>query len=115
MQSNVLFLESLTGDNAGQLLALPKMPCGPGDSSFPVQGFTRTQFPNRVCFCITLNKAQGQSFSGAVGLDLIEPVFTHGQLYVGLSRVTHPENLMICIPEENQGKTQNLVYPEVLQ
>ena len=115
MKTNVVFLESLTGDNAGQMLALPKMPCGPGDSSFPIQGFTRTQFPIRVCFCITLNKAQGQSFSGSVGLDLIDPVFTHGQLYVGLSRVTHPENLLICLPEKDQVITPNVVYPEVLQ
>ena len=48
--------------------------------------FKRRQFPVRVCYAMTINKSQGQSMK-YVGLYLPEPVFTHGQLYVGLSRV----------------------------
>ena len=35
---------------------------------------------------MTINKAQGQTIP-YMGLDLCNPVFAHGQLYVALSRV----------------------------
>ena len=35
---------------------------------------------------MTINKAQGQTLK-AVGLHLPSPVFSHGQFYVGISRV----------------------------
>ena len=38
----------------------------------------RKQFPIRLCFTMTINKAQGQSLD-FVGVDLRIPVFTHGQ------------------------------------
>lgn len=45
------------------------------------------QFPVRLAFALTINKAQGQSVRH-VGLDLHEPMFFHGQLYVALSCAT---------------------------
>ena len=39
--------------------------------------FQRTQFPLRLAFAITINKAQGQTLKH-IGLCLTEPVFTHG-------------------------------------
>lgn len=44
------------------------------------------QFPIAPCFAMTINKAQGQTFDQA-GIYLQRPVFSHGQLYVALSRV----------------------------
>jgi ATP-dependent exoDNAse (exonuclease V) alpha subunit len=46
----------------------------------------RKQFPIRLAFSMTIKKAQGQTFD-KICLDLTKPVFSHGQLYVGLSRV----------------------------
>lgn len=42
---------------------------------------TRKQFQVKVSFAMTINKSQGQSLK-KVAIDLREPVFTHGQLYL---------------------------------
>jgi len=113
MTNNILFAKLASGTHIGGRIALPRMPCGPGDDNFPVPGFTRTQFPVRVCFALTTNKAQGQSFSGRLGLDLRDECFSHGQLYVALSRTTHPSNLTLCTNMTDR-RTKNVVYREVL-
>ena len=51
----------------------------------------RRQYPLRLCYAMTINKNQGQSLK-QVALYLPWKVFTHGQLYVALSRVTTPED-----------------------
>ncbi|CDF41007.1 ATP dpendant DNA helicase [Chondrus crispus] len=114
MTNNLLFLHVTTGSHQGNRLCLPRMPCGPGDDNFPIPGFTRTQFPIRTCFALTTNKAQGQSFGDRIGLDLRDHCFSHGQLYVALSRTTHPGNVTVLTRESNET-TRNVVYPEVLQ
>ncbi|CDF37673.1 unnamed protein product [Chondrus crispus] len=114
MTNNLLFLRVTTGSHQGNRLCLLRMPCGPGDDNFPIPGFTRTQFPIRTCFALTTNKAQGQSFGGRIGLDLRDHCFSHGQLYVALSRTTHPGNVTVLTRESNET-TRNIVYPEVLQ
>ena len=46
----------------------------------------RHQFPLRLAYAMTFNKSQGQTLDRIV-LDLRHPIFAHGQLYVGCSRV----------------------------
>ena len=62
---------------------------------------------------MTVNKSQGQSLN-FVGVDLRTPVFTHGQLYVALLRVTDISGLAVLLPRNGDGTTANIVYPEVL-
>ena len=59
---------------------------------------------------MTINKAQGQTLK-TVGLALSKPVFSHGMLYVGLSRVGNNDSIFINAAD---GKTRNVVYSEVL-
>lgn len=63
-----------------------------------------------------INKSQGQTLSN-VGLYFPRSVFTHGQLYIALSRVKSPDGLKILITDDNNlvsTSTTNIVYPEVL-
>ena len=73
---------------------------------------TRKQFPIKVCFAMTINKSQGQSLK-TVGVDLRSSVFTHGQLYVALSRVTSAAGLHILLDDKTHH-AMNVVYPEIL-
>jgi hypothetical protein len=60
-------------------------------------------------------KAQGQSVKH-IEIDLHVPVFSHGQLYMVLSRATNSQNIQVLLPEEDRDncQTQNVMYPEVL-
>ena len=114
MKNSRLILKSIMGIRVGKILALPKMPCGPGDEKFPIDGFERVQIPVRVCFGLTTNKSQGSSFGGALGLDMWEECFSHGQRYVSLSSTTHPGNVFVLTRSGN-AKTKNVDYHEALR
>ena len=65
---------------------------------------------------MTNNKSQGQTLE-SVGIYLEKPVFTHGKLYVAISRVTSRKGLKILIDrnnDESNNITSNIVYNEVL-
>ena len=57
-----------------------------------------------------INKSLGQTFK-AVGIDLTDESFTHGMLYVALSRVGSQDSLTFLVREDH--KTRNVVYSEV--
>ena len=53
---------------------------------------------------MTINKSQGQTLD-RVGIYLDSPVFSHGQLYVGCSRVRKSNTLFFQITNSNyQGE-----------
>jgi hypothetical protein len=113
MSNRVLEVRLLTGDHAGKTTFIPRLSITPSTTQVPFE-FCRRQFPVKVCFAMSINKSQGQSVKH-VGLDLRNAVFTHGQLYVAVSRVTSVCNIK-AIWDSNlvDPVTKNIVYPEVI-
>lgn len=97
-QRNAIDAEIVTGQHTGERVFLPQIPlCTSDDEIFPFR-FKRKQFPVRVSFAMTINKAQVQIIPN-VGVYLPEPVFSHGQVYVALSRATAKANIReLAIP-----------------
>lgn len=102
----------LTGDKAGNLHFIPRISLTPSSTDLPFL-MTRLQFPIRLSFAMTINKSQGQSVK-YVGIDLRTPVFSHGQLYVALSRCTSSQRISVILSSDSSSQTTNIVYPEVL-
>ena len=108
-----IFCEICTGPDhfVGKKVFIPKLfITNDNDEYFQMK---RYQLPIRVCFAMTINKSQGQTLE-RVGLYMPKACFAHGQLYVALSRVTHPKFLKIFIPRnaENHGKYENDFYSQ---
>ena len=60
-QKNTIDIEIVLGQHAGKRVFLPRIPlCLSDDEMFPFQ-FKRKQFPIRLSFTMTVNKAQGQT------------------------------------------------------
>jgi hypothetical protein len=55
---------------------------------------------------LSIIKAQGISLKK---LKVYLPVFSHGQLYVALSRATNAKNIKVLLNESNNGTTKNVV------
>ena len=106
--TNIIEAKILTVPFTGEDVLTPRIPMIPTDMSFQ---FKRLQFPIRLAFAITINKAQGQSLE-LCGLYLHTDCFSHGQLYVACSRVGNPDNLFIYT---ETGTTKNIVDPQVLE
>lgn len=108
LTTNLIEATIISGKFKGEDVLIPRIPMISSDLTFE---FKRLQFPVRLAFAMTINKAQGQTLE-IVGLNLTNPCFSHGQLYVGCSRVGKSEGLFIYAPT---GKTKNIVYQLALQ
>ncbi|GBN11575.1 hypothetical protein AVEN_246268-1 [Araneus ventricosus] len=109
LQKNVIVAKKISADNNNESYLIPRIPLIPSDSNMPFQ-FKRKQFPIILAFSMTINKAQGQIFD-KICLDLTKPVFSHGQSYVGLSRVRSFDSVTVVSPN---SEIYNCVYREVL-
>ena len=74
--SHVLECKLLKKDGEGQTVFTPRMIMDANTEEVGIP-LRRKQFPIKVAFAMTINKAQGQSVK-YVGLDLQTPVFLHG-------------------------------------
>ena len=118
LHRNSIDAEVLLSQSKTRIL-IPRIKLAPSDPGLPFV-LQRIQFPIRLCYSMTINKSQGQTFN-SVGLYLPKPVFTHGQLYVAFSRARRFENVKVLIMDgSQQGKkngryvTKNVVFKEVL-
>jgi ATP-dependent DNA helicase PIF1 len=85
VDKHIIDAKIVNGTHAGDRVFIPRILMSPSeDISLPFK-FKRKQFPVRLSFTMTINKALGQTLP-TVGVYLPEPVFSHGQSYVSLSR-----------------------------
>ena len=82
----VLEAKVISGSNIGEKVFIPMLSLSPSDVKIPFK-FQKRQFTIFVSFAMTINKSQAQSLKN-VGIYMSSPVFSHGQLYVAISRVT---------------------------
>ena len=109
LSANTIEARISHGRCVGHDIIIPCAPLIPSNSTWPFE-FRHLQIPVALCFAMTINKSQGQTFK-AVGVDLTKESFTHGMLYVALSRVGSPNCLTLLVREG--FKTCNVVYNEI--
>ena len=102
-------------------ILIPRIPMSTKENEFPFI-MKRLQFPIKLAFAMTFNRSQGQSLHHC-GMILPSSVWTHGQIYVGLSRCGNPDNIAIWTNQDEfralglgtDGKKYmtNVVYREI--
>jgi hypothetical protein len=115
----------IIGEDSPRTLRLPRIPFKFRLKYGTSYQMTRTQFPLRLAYAMTYNKCQSQTLMKVL-LDITNPPFSHGQLYVPLSRVHDSTKIAIYLRRNQLCPTldttsgymptiDNIVYQEVLK
>ncbi|XP_067134502.1 ATP-dependent DNA helicase pif1-like [Centruroides vittatus] len=107
LSNNIIEAKLMTGKDKGHTVFIPRIPLI--STELPFQ-FKRLQFPIKLAYSFTINKAQGHTLKHC-GIDLKHSCFSHGQLYVACSRVGNLKNLYM---DTLDNKMKNVVYKQVL-
>ena len=114
-------------DDENKILILPRIPTSSTQTNFPF-ALKRIQFPIKLAYAVTFNRAQSQTVTGLCGILLPKNVWTHGQIYVAFSRCGNPRNMSVWADQDvfkdnprvkakiKRGCTyvSNVVYKDVL-
>jgi len=107
----LIIAQIIGGAHAGNIVNIPHITTTINRLKWPFT-LQRRQFPLQLAFAMTINKAQGQTMK-TVSIYLPDSVFTHGQLYVVLSRTMRVNDIFVfCL---NGRTTTNVVYMELLR
>jgi ATP-dependent DNA helicase PIF1 len=109
----VIEAEIITRNNVDKRVFILRIIMCPSGTDWPFV-LRRRQFPVQLAFAITINKSQGQTLDN-VGVYLSSSVYSHGQLYVAISRVTSSANIKILNGQGPDGYMRNVVYKGVLE
>ena len=116
---NIIQATIVTGPKKGITAIIPRIVLTSDTEQAGVE-FDRLQLPVRLAFSMTINKSQGQTLD-KVGIYPPQPVLSHGQLYVAMSRAKRPDDVTILLDQQAATfngysglYTANTVYKEVL-
>ncbi|CAN1174081.1 ATP-dependent DNA helicase PIF1 [Linum perenne] len=104
------------GSHEGTIAIIPRIVLDKTNPNWPFT-LKRRQYPLRFCYAMTINKSQRQTLEH-VGIYLPSPVFSHGQLYVALSRARSVEGIHIILQSDgtvSETTTRNIVYQEIFE
>ena len=109
---HVIDATAISGSKLGAKIFIPRIWLATKDPTLPFE-LKRKQFPVKLSYSMTANKAQGQTLT-QVGIYIAREFFSHGQLYVAISRVGDGNFVKILYKKENKYHVKNVVYKEVL-
>merc|ERR1711954_284365 len=110
---HVIDATAISGSKIGAKIFIPRIWLTTKNPTLPYE-MKRKQFPVKLSYSMTANKAQGQTLA-KVGLYIAREFFSHGQLYVAISRVGNGSCVKILYKKENKFHVENVVFKEILK